>query len=181
MIWRKLRQLSLWQQGALNGFISGSILTVPLMVYCLLDSCKSGYQESSGGSIMASCMCDRVNLWFTLESILLVTIASLIVQITVAKRIRSTIVLWQIIGAVTVSQLYFYVPIKSFIKEWTECVSYDWEASFCKNVNISTFLEQFLERPQSSVFIQLATAFAIIAVYNLIFAVILNRLKVQLP
>lgn len=184
MNWRKIQSLNLVKLGALNGLVLGLIITVPLALYCLFDKCKSsqGCDLIGGGYLLysRSCFCDTVNWWLPLELSLLVAAVGFLAQITFAKHLSSTILVWQAIGFVSAIESYFYFAIRFILENWHSCFL-NWGANdFCT----SSFLLDELFRqtkPDFENIIKFAVLLSVLLIFNLLFALTLSRRNQSLP
>jgi hypothetical protein len=116
MNWRKIKNLSFVKQGAVNGFVLGILIQLPFLTYFIYEEITAylknkffPVQESFEGHICVARMIDYTPLWFiSLVFCLLVALACFVVQKSVSRRIKSPIVLWQMVGLISFILFYLY-------------------------------------------------------------------------
>lgn len=183
MNWRKIKNLSFVKQGAVNGFVLGSLIQLPFLTYFIYEEITAylknkffPVQESFEGHICVARMIDYTPLWFiSLVFCLLVALACFVVQKSISQRIKSPIVLWQMVGLISFIFFYLYSCIYNYIENYLhECYPITYES--CQNVSL---VSQLL--PSRSDLPSLLIALAIFLIFNLLFAFALRRLKPTLP
>lgn len=185
MNWRKIKNLSFVKQGALNGFVLGSLIQLPFFALFIYEEATAylknkfspvQIQESSGVHICVGQMIDYTPLWFiSLVTCLIVALACFIVQKSISRRIESSIVLWQAVGLISFIFSFIYSTIYSFIEIFfDECYPITYES--CQTVGLITRLQ-----PNWSDLPPLLLVLAIFLFFNLLFALGLHRIKPAFP
>ena len=177
MIAKKLQNLSLVGLSALNGFALVSIIFIPLALFCLFDSCKAGCQSIGEGFINVGCFCDQIRWVYSLEVAFIIILAGCLVRFTFARRIKSTLLVWQLIGFVTVILLRLHGSIISFAKEyWYQCFLSDSDIQLCHNVTLISHLE-----PRSEDLTVLPIILIVILAFNFLFSLLIRQFIKKLP
>ena len=180
---REIQKLCLVKQGALNGFILGSIIQLPFVAYFIYgeitDYLKNKFfpiQESFEGHICTARMIDDTDLWFiSLVLCLIVAVSCFVAQKSFFRRIKSPVILWQLIGLISFVFFYLYAGVYGYIKVFLrECYPINYES--CQNVSLISQLQ-----PNWSDLPSLSAAFGIILIFNLLFALALRRFKPAFP
>jgi hypothetical protein len=173
MIWRKIQNLSFVKLGALNGLILGLLNTLFLASICLIEVFD---QQKRDIDYHSQSFCTTIANWWVLpEAFFIVVVASFLVQKLFANRIKSTILVWQIIGLVSAVECFFYGSFISFIKTWYMCNSKDSQCDASQLHFLSDFI--FAEYQLRNAVIYLF----VFAVFNLFFSLILRQRKPALP
>jgi hypothetical protein len=183
MIWRKIQNLSFVKQGALNGFILGSLIQVLFVTFFIYEELTNylknkffPLQESFEGHISTARMIDDTALWIISPVLcLIVALSCFVVQCILFKRIKSSIILWQIVGLVTFVFFFLYGGIHNYIEVYLrQCYATNYEG--CQSVSLISQLQ-----PHGSDLPSLSVAFGIFLIFNLLFTFALRRFKPAFP
>ena len=167
MIKEKLNKIPVIALGTINGILLGVFLeTLCRSVFLFEMYLRSRKPLSSGINI--SYVGYPFSWWcLPLLSIITVTLAAFIVHRYVASIVKYSIWFWQIVGIVAVLEcavLSIIFAVYNWYSIWIELID----------------LDSVITTVEGDLFV-LFIGFPIIAVFNLLFALILKRLKTDLP
>jgi hypothetical protein len=164
MITEKLNKLPIIALGAINGILFGVVLEVVLRSMFLVATYLRSSQSPSVG--ITICHLGYPFRWwyFPLLSFITVTSATFIVHHFAAKYIKSTIWFWQIVSVVTIFVFATFEIIYAFYNWYLE--SFEFEELYSLMFGLKS---------------KLIIAYPIIAIFNLLFALLLKRFKTHLP
>lgn len=167
MIWSKSHKLKVIALGAINGILFGVSMETVLRSLFLYEKYLRG-KEPLSPNLHISYLPYPFNWWFLpLLSFVFVTLATFIVHRYFAQYIKSSIWFWQVVGVVAVLGLVVYSIPHSL---YTWCFSiFDFSESYYSMEAIQQDLPILL------------IAFPSIALFNLLFALVLKWRKLNLP
>jgi hypothetical protein len=156
----KLPKMSLLALSVINGVVFGVMVEFCLRLIFILKT----YSDDPFGFGRRP-----VSWWYLpVLSLATVTIAAVFAHIILGRIIKSTVWFWQSVGVTTIVLNAIAVVIFIFFQLWTERQIHD------------EIIESALIAVKDDWFI-LFLAFPILQLYNLIFALVLNRFRLYLP
>ncbi len=167
MIWSKSHKLKVVALGAINGILFGTLVETVLRSLFLYEKYLRDKRPVSS-NIHFSYLPYPFSWWYLpLLSFVFVTFATFVVHRYFAQHIKSSIWFWQVVGFVAVSGLVVY-SIPHSLYNW--CFSqFDFTKAYYS-----------MEALQKDLLI-LLIAFPSIAIFNLLFALVLKWRKLNLP
>lgn len=178
MILHKIRKLSLWQQGALNGLILSFLIECPFLAHRLyqaaVDYLETLYPKDDSDTCLLTGEMIRHYEEFVILPVLLclgVALVCWLVQKSSLMLLKSKVLLWQIIGFIWCLTLPWWTSLLYFVSLiFRRCVSVTANEIDCENVvfafNVQLTWADFNYFP---------LALGIILPFNLIFALIFCR------
>jgi hypothetical protein len=178
MIRRKIQSLSFVKQGALNGFLLGTLIQLIFIrqIYNEINYYLFPDPPCYGNCPNMARMVDYSGLFYiSLALSLIVALSCFVVHKLFANKIKSQIFIWALVAFFSTVFFYFYGSFHSFIKEYIrECWWVTYES--CKNVSLLLHLQM-----NWTGLVLLPIIFGIFLAFNLLFIFVLNRKKTLLP
>lgn len=178
MILQKIRNLSLWKQGALNGLTLAFSIECPFLAHRLyqaaLDYVEKLYLKDDSGTCRLTGELIRHDEELVILPIFLcfsVAFICWLIQKSSLMRLKSKVLLWQIIGFIWCLTLPWWTSLAYFVSlVFRHCVSVTADEVDCENAVFA-----FNMQLTWSDFNYFPLALGVILFFNLIFALIFCR------
>lgn len=178
MILQKIQSLSFVKQGAVNGFLLGTLIQLIFIrqIYSEINYYLFPDPPCYGNCVNAARMVDYSHLFYISVALcLIVAISCFVVHKIFTGKIKSQTFLWILVAFFSTIFFYIYGSIHGFVREYIrECWWKMYES--CKNVDLLSHLQ--ITWTSVSV---LLIALAIFVAFNLLFLFVINCKKSILP
>lgn len=179
MIWREIQKLSFVKQGAVNGFLLGTLIQLFFIREIFYEIKYYLYPEPQCIGFGCPNMAKMINyselFFLSLTLSLIIALSCLVVCKFLRSRTKSQFFLWTLVGFFSTVFLYIYSSIRNFINEYLrECWWVTYES--CKNVDFVSHLQMDWIK-----LAQLLIIFGIFLAFNLLFVFVVSRRKALLP